>query len=72
MVSCLFARNVYTNEIVSDCLRSLGYDNLAARLDSISSHAQQLRWNLRFASGFNPDDVTIPKRFGSDNRERPH
>ncbi len=64
MVSCLFARNVYTNEIVSDCLRSLGYDNLAARLDSISSHAQQLRWNLRFASGFNPDDVTIPKRFG--------
>ncbi|MGD9577229.1 MAG: aldehyde ferredoxin oxidoreductase N-terminal domain-containing protein [Syntrophorhabdus sp.] len=64
MVSCLFARNVYTNEIVSDCLRSLGYDNLAARLDSISSYAQQLRWNLRFASGFNPDEVTIPKRFG--------
>jgi aldehyde:ferredoxin oxidoreductase len=64
MVSCLFARNVYTNDIVSDCLGSLGYDNLATGLDSIASHVQQFRWNLRFASGFNPEQVNIPKRFG--------
>lgn len=64
MVSCLFARNVYTDQVVSDCLKSLGYNDLAAKLGPVASYIQQLRWKLRFASGFNPDDVTIPKRFG--------
>lgn len=64
MVSCLFARNVYTDEVVSDCLKSLGYNNLAAKLKSVASYIQRLRWGLRFASGFNPEQVTIPKRFG--------
>jgi len=64
MVSCLFARNVYTDEVVSDCLKCLGYNDLAAKLGPVASYIQQLRWKLRFASGFNPDDVTIPKRFG--------
>jgi len=64
MVACLFARNVYTDEVVSDCLKSLGYNDLAGKLDFVSSHVQRLRWSLRFASGFNPDEVTIPKRFG--------
>jgi len=64
MVSCLFARNVYTDEVVSQCLTSIGYTELAGQLDAVASRVQRLRWNLRFASGFNPDEVTIPKRFG--------
>lgn len=64
MVSCLFARNVYTDEVVSDCLKSLGYNGLAVELESVALNIQQLRWRLRFASGFNPDDVIISKRFG--------
>lgn len=64
MVSCLFARNVYTEESLSACLKSLGYNDLADRLDSVAAHIQRLRWGLRCMSGFNPDAVTIPKRFG--------
>jgi aldehyde:ferredoxin oxidoreductase len=64
MVACLFARNVYTDEVVSQCLTSIGYTELAGQLDGVASRVQRLRWNLRFSSGFNPDAVTIPKRFG--------
>lgn len=64
MVSCLFARNVYTDEVVSDCLKSVGYNDLAATLETVASHIQRFRWSLRFASGFNPEQVIIPKRFG--------
>jgi len=63
MVSCLFARGVYTNELLSDCLTSVGYTDLATNIDPLGVHIQKLRWKTRIATGFTPDGITIPKRF---------
>lgn len=63
MVACLFARSVYTDELLSKCLHSVGYDSLADNIESVSRQIQKLRWKTRFATGFDPKGVTIPKRF---------
>ena len=63
MVSCLFAREVYKNEMLTNCLTSVGYNAIADNLDTLSQDIQKLRWKIRLASGFNPHAVTIPKRF---------
>jgi len=63
MVACLFARSVYTDELLSSCLKSVGYDSLANNLDIVSQNIQKLRWKTRFGTGFKPETVTIPKRF---------
>ncbi|MHC4508580.1 MAG: aldehyde ferredoxin oxidoreductase N-terminal domain-containing protein [Planctomycetota bacterium] len=63
MVSCLFAREVYKNEQLANCLNSLGYGALADKIEDVSRHIQKLRWKTRVATGFNPKVVKIPKRF---------
>ena len=63
MVACLFARAVYKDELLADCLNSLGYTALADNMDQVAQHIQKLRWRLRLATGFDPAAVKIPKRF---------
>jgi aldehyde:ferredoxin oxidoreductase len=63
MVACLFAREVYKDELLSDCLSSLGYTALAANMQQVAQHIQKQRWRLRLATGFDPTAVKIPKRF---------
>jgi aldehyde:ferredoxin oxidoreductase len=63
MVACLFARNVYTDSLLADCLQSLGYEKLAATIPECGRNIQKIRWQTRIASGFHPDSITIPKRF---------
>jgi aldehyde:ferredoxin oxidoreductase len=63
MVACLFARNVYTKELLSECLSVLGYSALASRIDVVSGDIQKLRWKTRFMTGFKPEAIQIPKRF---------
>jgi aldehyde:ferredoxin oxidoreductase len=63
MVACLFARAVYKDELLADCLNSLGYTNLANNMHQVAQHIQKLRWRLRLATGFDPAAVKIPKRF---------
>jgi aldehyde:ferredoxin oxidoreductase len=63
MVACLFARSVYTDEMLSRCLHSVGYETLAGNIGSVSEHIQKLRWKTRLGTGFDPHAVTIPKRF---------
>jgi len=63
MVSCLFARGVYGDQVIADCLRSVGYTTLADRIAEVSRRAQQLRWRMRLGTGFDPRTVSIPKRF---------
>ena len=63
MVACLFARGVYTDEFLASCLNAVGYTAMAENLGTLASTIQQLRWKNRFATGFVPEDVTIPKRF---------
>ncbi|HIP39849.1 MAG TPA: hypothetical protein EYG88_10800 [Desulfocapsa sulfexigens] len=63
MVSCLFARGVYKQELLADCLMSVGYPDIAATIDELGKHIQKLRWKTRISTGFTPESVTIPKRF---------
>jgi aldehyde:ferredoxin oxidoreductase len=63
MVSCLFARQVYKEELLAECLNSLGYTTLATNMDQVAQHIQKLRWRTRLATGFDPAVVKIPKRF---------
>ncbi len=63
MVSCLFARSVYTPEVLADCLSSLGFDAVATDLDVSGERIRRHRWQLRFASGFVPEEVVLPKRY---------
>jgi aldehyde:ferredoxin oxidoreductase len=63
MVACLFSRNVYKEELLARCLRSVGYPALADNLPELSRQVQKLRWKTRLATGFDPQGVTIPNRF---------
>jgi aldehyde:ferredoxin oxidoreductase len=63
MVSCLFAREVYTEALLTECLNSVGYPDIAANMESIKKQIQKKRWQLRLATGFKPEKVAIPKRF---------
>ena len=65
MVSCLFARNVYNQEQLADCLSSVGYKKLAEEIESTSENIRRLRWQVRGLTGFSPDTISIPKRFYS-------
>ena len=64
MVACLFARKVYTADLLADCLETIGYRNLAANMEATAKAVQQLRWQNRLDTGFLPEKVTIPQRYG--------
>lgn len=70
MVACLFARNVYTPDLLADCLNVVGHNKLAAGMQAVSRNIQQRRWRLRVATGYKPDKVHIPKRFMDVNTWR--
>jgi aldehyde:ferredoxin oxidoreductase len=63
MVACLFARSVYTDELLSKCLHAVGYGAIADNIEAVSRRIQRLRWRTRLATGFNPREMMIPKRF---------
>lgn len=63
MVSCLFARSVYSDDQLSKCLESVGYSELAGSIESVSEQIRRERWKVRISTGFNPDHISIPKRF---------
>jgi len=63
MVSCLFARSVYTNEQLSECLESVGLTTLATTIPETAEHIRMLRWRVRVQTGFDPENYTVPKRF---------
>lgn len=63
MVSCLFARKIYSHERVSEALASVGFNDAADNLDTVAGDMQRLRWRLKLACGYDPREVRIPKRF---------
>jgi len=63
MVSCMFARGVYKDEVLGNCLTSVGYGTLADNMDAVAGGIQRLRWRMRVGSGFRPESVSIPQRF---------
>lgn len=65
MVCCLFARKVYKEEILAECLQALGMKQMAQNLSMAGEYIRTHRWQLRFASGFSPESIVLPKRFYS-------
>lgn len=63
MVACLFARSVYKEELLAECLESVGFSVLAAKIPETAEYIRRLRWQVRADTGFNPDNFSIPKRF---------
>ncbi|MDR0466481.1 MAG: aldehyde ferredoxin oxidoreductase [Deltaproteobacteria bacterium] len=63
LVSCLFARKVYSAERAREALSVLGYGPLGDNLDQAAGAMQALRWKLKLQTGFVPESVSIPKRF---------
>jgi aldehyde:ferredoxin oxidoreductase len=63
MVSCLFAREVYKEAVLAECLSAVGYRDLAENVDSVSRRVQEMRWQIRMKTGFDPESVKIPERF---------
>ncbi|WP_027186339.1 aldehyde ferredoxin oxidoreductase N-terminal domain-containing protein [Desulfovibrio inopinatus] len=63
LVACLFARGVYKDELIAECFKTLGYDDMADNLDSMADHIRNARWNEKIKCGFNPHTTHIPKRF---------
>jgi aldehyde:ferredoxin oxidoreductase len=63
MVSCLFARNVYTEERLQEALSSLGWTRMADGLARQSQAIQRKRWQLKFQTGYDPSQIKIAKRF---------
>lgn len=62
-VGCLFARKVYSEPVLAECLQSLGWSEAAGRLDAIAGEVQQARWRMRLSTGYDPRRVPLPKRF---------
>jgi aldehyde:ferredoxin oxidoreductase len=67
MVACLFARSVYKEELLAECLHSVGYSTLAETIPKVSQGLQERRWQIRLSTGYDPTTVNIPKRFKEVN-----
>ncbi len=63
MVACLFSRGVYSDELVAEALTCVGHGGLADNVELMAGNIQRIRWRNRFATGYDPDMVKIPKRF---------
>ena len=63
MVGCLFARSVYKEDQLAECLDLVGFRALAGNIQVCSENIRQLRWKVRAQTGFKPENFTIPKRF---------
>jgi aldehyde:ferredoxin oxidoreductase len=70
MVACLFARGVYKNEVLANCLKSVRYSGLADNMAAVAGEIQRLRWRMRVGTGFRPENVSIPKRFSEVTTRR--
>lgn len=63
MVGCLFARSVYTEVELAECLAIVGFPDLAGSIPATAENIRRLRWKVRAETGFKPENFSIPKRF---------
>ncbi len=63
MVACLFARHIYPPETLAECLAAAGHEQAAADFPALCEAVRRERWRRKFATGFDPDKVRIPKRY---------
>jgi aldehyde:ferredoxin oxidoreductase len=63
MVSCLFARNVYTYENVVLALKGIGIERTEEELKELGEDIFRKKYTLKKKFGFKFEDLKIPKRF---------
>ena len=63
MLASLFARGVYTDELLAGCLGVAGNASLAETSRPAGRTIQQVRWKMRLARDYMPEKITISKRF---------
>lgn len=63
MVSCLFARNVYTYENMVLALKCIGIDRTEAELEDLGKDIFRKKYELKKKFGFSFEDIALPKRF---------
>lgn len=63
MVSCLFARKIYSSDRLQQALSSVGLAEGSENLSALAKRVQKERWRLKFDTGYDPSRIEIPKRF---------
>ncbi|RMF92315.1 MAG: aldehyde:ferredoxin oxidoreductase [Planctomycetota bacterium] len=62
LVMCFFARGIYDDDLVRDCLASVGIDRDAEALETIGRRIYAEKYAYKFREGFSLDRLHIPKR----------
>ncbi|OEH86830.1 aldehyde:ferredoxin oxidoreductase [Desulfuribacillus stibiiarsenatis] len=60
---CLFARNIYTPDVIIRALEAIGITTTQNQLNELGKKIYQLKHKLRTKLGFKIDDLRFPKRF---------
>ena len=60
---CLFARSIYSREVIQEALASVGIERSLEELGEIAERIFRLKLRLKESMGFRPEDVHLPKRF---------
>ncbi|MGA9190004.1 MAG: aldehyde ferredoxin oxidoreductase family protein [Methanosarcina sp.] len=63
MVTCLFARNVYTYENIILALKSIGIERTKEELKELGKDIFRKKYELKKKFGFKFENLTLPKRF---------
>ncbi len=63
MVGCLFGRKAYPVPTISEACSSVGLKLGEQELQKAGERIQAKRWELKFRSGFAPEDIRIPRRY---------
>lgn len=62
LVMCLFARGVYTPEVVKECLNVVGYDVDTSKMNQIARTIHGMKYLLKEKLGFKFSDLNLPKK----------
>jgi aldehyde:ferredoxin oxidoreductase len=60
---CMFARKVYSKEVIRDALSSVGIEKTLDELDELGNKIYKLKLDIKRKMGFNFKDPGIPERF---------
>ncbi|HEX3011391.1 MAG TPA: aldehyde ferredoxin oxidoreductase C-terminal domain-containing protein, partial [Syntrophomonadaceae bacterium] len=63
LVICLFARKVYTRDIVLECLNAIGLPLSGEDLTKAGREILKLKYNIKKKLGFSLESAKIPARF---------
>lgn len=63
LVICLFARKVYTRELVLEALEAVGVNMTNEELTKFARDIQKLKYQIKAKLGYSLDSIKIPERF---------